>query len=85
VSREQLSVRSQMSRLVKLLVPGHYVEFTSLFEERVDVPRVVVTFLAVLELARERLVDVAQAEPFAPIYVKRRSDETFVLHADETF
>ncbi|TMG94636.1 MAG: segregation/condensation protein A, partial [Betaproteobacteria bacterium] len=59
VSREQLSVRSQMSRLLKLLEPGRFVEFLALFEERVDVPRLVVTFLAILELARERLLDIA--------------------------
>jgi segregation and condensation protein A len=82
VTREQLSVRSQMSRLLKLLEPGRFVEFTSLFDAHVDVPRLVVTFLAILELAREQLLDLAQAEPYAPIYVQRRGDAAFALQAD---
>src|ERR1700757_4659226 len=57
VTREQLSVRSQMIRLLKLLEPGRFFEFTALFEERFDVPRLIVTFLAILELAREQLLE----------------------------
>ena len=82
VTREQLSVRSQMIRLLKLLEPGRYFEFTALFDDRVDVPRLVVTFLAILELAREQLLDIAQAEAYAPIYVQRRGDPAFTLKAD---
>jgi segregation and condensation protein A len=82
VSREQLSVRSQMSRLLRLLVPGRFVEFTELFEERVDLARLVVTFLAILELAREQLLELAQAEPYAPIYVQRKGDPAFTLEAE---
>jgi segregation and condensation protein A len=82
VTREQLSVRSQMSRLLKLLVPGRFFEFTTLFEERVDLPRLVVTYLAILELAREQLLELAQAEPYAPIYVQRKGDPAFVLEAE---
>jgi segregation and condensation protein A len=82
VTREQLSVRSQMIRLLKLLEPGRFVEFTALFEADIDVPRLVVTFLAILELAREQLIDVAQAEPYAPIYEQRKGDPAFVLQAD---
>ena len=48
---------------------------------RIDVPQLVVTFLAILELAREQLIDVAQAEPFAPIYVQRKGDPAFALRA----
>jgi len=82
VTREQLSVRGQMSRLLKLLQPGRFFEFTTLFEEQIDVPRLVVTFLAILELARESLLDLAQAEPYAAIYVQRRGDRGFALEAD---
>jgi segregation and condensation protein A len=82
VTREQLSVRSQMSRLLKLLEPGRFFEFTTLFEERIDVPRLIVTFLAILELAREQLLELAQAEPFAPIYVQRKGDPAFTLEAE---
>jgi segregation and condensation protein A len=83
VTREQLSVRSQMIRLLKLLQPGRYFEFTSLFEERTDLPRLVVTFLAILELAREQLLEVTQAESYAPIYVQRKGDPAFVLEPEE--
>jgi segregation and condensation protein A len=44
-----------------------------------DVPHLVVTFLALLELARERLVSIAQAEPYAPIYVQLTAGPGFVL------
>ena len=56
VTREQLSVRSEMSRVLKMLESSRYVEFTTLFLEHADVPHLVVTFLALLELAREQLV-----------------------------
>ena len=83
VSREQLSVRSEMSRILKLLAPSRYAEFTALFAEHADIPHLVVTFLAMLELAREQLVNVAQAEPYAPIYVQLKAEPAFALAADE--
>jgi segregation and condensation protein A len=83
VTREQLSVRSQMIRLLKLLEPGKFFEFSTLFEERFDLPRLVVTFLAILELARERLLEIAQAEPYAPIYVQRKGDPAFELEPEQ--
>jgi len=83
VTREQLSVRGQMSRLLKFLQPGRFFAFTSLFEEPVGRSRLVVTFLAILELAREQLLEIAQAEPYAPIYVQRRGAPAFVLEAEE--
>ena len=82
VTREQLSVRSEMSRLLKLLQPARFVEFTALFAEHADVAHLVVTFLALLELSREQLVSVAQAEPYAPIYAQLRSEAPFALAAD---
>ena len=82
VTREQLSVRGEMSRLLKVLDPSRFAEFTTLFGPHVDVPHLVVTFLALLELAREELIEVAQAEPYAPIYVQRRGEPSFALSAD---
>ncbi|MEO5765068.1 MAG: ScpA family protein [Casimicrobiaceae bacterium] len=82
VTREQLSVRWEMSRLLRVLRPAHYVEFTGLFAEHVDVPHLVVTFLAILELSREQLIDVAQAEPYAPIHVQLRGVRPFALNGD---
>jgi segregation and condensation protein A len=83
VSREQLSVRSEMSRIMKLLAPSRFAEFPALFAEHADIPHLVVTFLAMLELAREQLVNVAQAEPYAPIYVQLKGEPAFALAANE--
>jgi segregation and condensation protein A len=83
VSREQLSVRSEMSRILKMLAPSRYAEFTALFAGHADVAHLVVTFLAMLELAREQLVSIAQAEPYAPIYVQLKGEPAFVLAADD--
>jgi len=82
VTREQLSVRSEMSRLLKALSASRFVEFTTLFSTHADIPHLVVTFLAILELARESLIEVAQAEPFAPIHVKLRGEQPFVLASE---
>jgi len=82
VTREQLSVRSEMSRLLKVLEPARFLEFTTLFAEHADVPHLVVTFLALLELSRERLISVTQAEAYAPIYAQLRSAAPFALAAD---
>ncbi len=82
VTREQLSVRSEMSRLLKSLERGRYSEFTALFAEHADVPHLVVTFLALLELTREQLVTIAQTEPYAPIHVTLSGVPEFELAAD---
>ncbi len=82
VTREQLSVRGEMSRMLKLLEPTRYAEFTALFSAHADVPHLVVSFLALLELAREQLVSIAQAEPYAPIYVQLRSGPEFRLDGE---
>jgi segregation and condensation protein A len=74
ISREQLSVRAHMSRILKHLAPGQFVEFSELFEPDLGVPVLVVSFLALLELSRESLVDLSQKSPFEPIYVKLKSE-----------
>jgi segregation and condensation protein A len=82
VTREQLSVRAEMSRLLKQLQPGRYVEFTTLFCEHADVPHLVVTFLALLELSRERVIEIQQAAPYAPIHAQLRGEQPFALAAE---
>jgi segregation and condensation protein A len=74
ISREELSVRAHMSRILRGLQPGQFVEFSALFEPERGVPLLVVSFLAVLELARESLVEITQQGPFDPIYVKLKSE-----------
>ena len=70
VTREELSVREFMSAILRRLQSGQFADFTSLFEVSKGVAVVVVSFLAVLELVRESLIEVTQSEPYAPIYVK---------------
>ena len=82
VTREQLSVRAEMSRMLKALEPTRYAEFTSLFAGHADIAHLVVTFLAILELAREQLIAIAQAEPYAPIHVQLRGEQGFALAAE---
>jgi len=74
ITREQLSVRAHMSRIMRALAPGQFVEFSQLFEPERGVPLLVVSFLALLELARESLIEVTQRTPFDPIYVKLKSE-----------
>jgi len=70
ISREQLSVREYMSHLLRKLQGQRFVEFEDLFELDKGSQVLVVSFIAMLELARERLVEITQAEAFAPIYVR---------------
>ena len=70
ISREELSVREHMSGILRALRERRVLEFSELFDAQRGVPVLVVTFLALLELARELLVEITQAENFAPIYVK---------------
>jgi segregation and condensation protein A len=70
ITREQLSVREYMSQVLRSLQGRRFVEFHELFETHRGVPVLVVTFLAMLELSREHLIELTQAEPFAPIYVR---------------
>jgi segregation and condensation protein A len=76
ITREQLSVRAHMSRILRSLAPGAFVEFSQLFEPERGVALLVVSFLACLELARESLIEITQQSPFDPIYVKLRSERT---------
>jgi segregation and condensation protein A len=70
IGREQLSVREHMSLVLRKLQGRRFALFEDLFETTRGVPVVVVTFIALLELSRESLVEVTQAEAFAPIYVR---------------
>jgi segregation and condensation protein A len=70
ISREELSVREHMTMVLRGLQHRRFAEFSELFEPSRGLPVAVVTFIALLELARETLIDITQAEPFAPIYVR---------------
>ncbi|MBU1360499.1 MAG: segregation/condensation protein A [Gammaproteobacteria bacterium] len=70
ISREELSVREHMSIVLRHLQGRQFVEFEKLFDVSRGVPMLIVTFIAMLELAKETLIDITQAEAFAPIYVR---------------
>jgi len=70
VRREELSVREYMTMILRTLQTRRFAEFQDLLDADKGVPVAVVTFVAMLELARETLVQITQAEPFAPIYVR---------------
>lgn len=76
VTREQLSVREHMTRVLRSLREHAYLEFQDLFRPERGVSELVVTLLAVLELAKEYLVSVTQQAVFAPIYVRLRDGNT---------
>ena len=70
ISREELSVREHMTIVLKHLQGRKFVEFEHLFDPTLGTPVLVVTFIALLELAKETLIEITQAEAFAPIYVR---------------
>ncbi len=76
ISREELSVREHMSIVLRTLQAGGFREFRDLFRVELGVPILVVTFLAILELARERLIKITQSDAYAPIYVTLAHDDT---------
>ena len=73
ITREQLSVREHMTRILRRLQEARYVEFRELFDPALGIAALVVTFLAVLELARESLIEVTQQAAYAPIYVRLKT------------
>lgn len=79
VTRETLSTRERMSDVLERLKGGAFVPFAALFTVEEGRLGVVVTFMAVLELIKESLVDLVQNEPFAPIHVRARAEESSLL------
>jgi segregation and condensation protein A len=71
IAREELSVREHMGLILRQLRDSKgFVEFVAMFDLALGAPVLVVHFLAMLELAREQLLEMTQAEAFAPIYVR---------------
>jgi segregation and condensation protein A len=71
IAREELSVREHMGIILRQLRDGGgFIEFVALFDPAQGAPVLVVHFLAMLELAREQMLEMTQAEAFAPIYVR---------------
>jgi segregation and condensation protein A len=70
ITREELSVREHMSMVLKRLQGRKFVEFEELFDPSHGTQVLVVTFIAMLELGKETLIEITQAEAYAPIYVR---------------
>jgi segregation and condensation protein A len=70
IQRERLSVRARMGDILSTLEHSSFVEFARLFRPEEGRMGVTVTFVAILELVREGLIDIVQAEPFAPLHVR---------------
>jgi segregation and condensation protein A len=74
IQREALSTRERMSEVLEKLSGRQFVPFVSLFNAREGKLGVVVTFLAIMELIKESLVEIVQTENFGPIHVKARAE-----------
>jgi segregation and condensation protein A len=70
VRKDGVSVREQMTRLIRQLRHGEYESFENLFDVSGGIPQLVVTFIAILELAKETLVEITQTETLGKIYVR---------------
>jgi segregation and condensation protein A len=80
IQKEPLSVRQRMSEILSTLVSENFTEFKNLFDPAEGRMGVAVTFIALLELLRERLIELVQAEPYSPIHVRA---STVVSAADD--
>jgi segregation and condensation protein A len=70
VQRERLSVRERMTQILSTLAGSRFVAFTELFHAEEGRMGVTVTFVAILELVREGLIEIVQSELFAPLHVR---------------
>src|SRR5262245_50308037 len=75
VARERLSLRERMSTILTTLEHSSFVEFARLFRPEEGRMGVTVTFIAILELMREGLVEIVQAEPYAPIHLRSSAEK----------
>jgi segregation and condensation protein A len=85
VRREPLSVRERMSNILAALEQGSFLEFARLFTPEEGRAGVTVSFIAILELMREGLIEIMQTEPYAPLHVRAAAaNRTLHLVADNT-
>jgi segregation and condensation protein A len=82
ISRERLSVRQRMSEVLQTMSSRAFVEFVALFRPEEGRMGVTVTFVAILELLREGLIEIVQSEPFAPIHVRAGAPRPVLAAAD---
>ncbi len=83
IQREGLSVRERMSNVLSLISADGFTCYTSLFTIEEGRRGVVVTLLAILELVKEQLIDLVQADPFAPIHLKAVGSQADTVQLDK--
>ncbi|WP_246590863.1 segregation and condensation protein A [Georgfuchsia toluolica] len=81
IKREELSVREYMTGILRKLQGRGFMVFEDLFDVATGAPALVVSFIAILELARESLIEITQNEALAPIYVRTANDHDAVVQA----
>lgn len=72
IQREALSTREKMATVLAILSADNFTDFISLFNIEEGRAGVVVTFLAIMELTKEMLIEIVQSDPFSPIHVRAR-------------
>lgn len=80
VEKQVLSIRERMLKVLDAIQSSEFIPFTSLFTVEEGRMGVVVTFIAILELIRQSVIDIVQNEPYAPIYIKAKQEA--VSHDD---
>jgi len=78
IIKEPLSVRERMATILANLEGENSLLFSQLFNRKEGRPGVVVSFLAILELSKERLIDIIQSEPFAELRIRSASADTVI-------
>ncbi|MDP1573825.1 MAG: ScpA family protein [Coxiellaceae bacterium] len=74
IEKQVLSIRERMLKILELIQSSEFIPFTALFTVEEGRMGVVVTFIAILELIRQSVIEVVQNEPYAPIYVKSKQE-----------
>lgn len=77
IEKETLSTRERMSLILEQISDDHFTGFDELFQASEGKAGVVVTFLAILELAKESLIELVQAQPYSNMYIKMRGPDTY--------
>lgn len=83
VRREPLSVRQRMSEILTRIKAGSFTGFASLFDREEGRMGVAVTFIALLELLRESVIEVVQSEEFAPLHIRASGSVRLVSDDEE--
>ena len=82
ITKQELSVREHMTLILRQLQDGHFVEFSQLFDVSDGVAVIIVHFLAVLELAKESLIQITQDSNDSPIFVRLSNSKQTTLFSE---